>query len=85
MPYQIQFSPQAQRQLRRLPQDHQTRIVSHIDALAENPRPHGCKKLRGEENFWRIRIGDYRVIYQIRDKIAVVIVLVIGHRREIYR
>ena len=84
MGYQIQFTPQAQRQLRRLSQDLQARIAVHIDALSQNPRPPGCKKLQGEDKLWRIRIGDYRVIYTIEDSTKTVDVTRIAHRKEVY-
>jgi mRNA interferase RelE/StbE len=56
-----------------------------MEALRENPRPTTVKKLAAEENLYRIRVGDYRVVYQIRDKELIVLVVKIGHRREIYR
>jgi len=56
-----------------------------MEALTRNPRPHGVKKLSGEQNLYRIRAGDYRIIYQIRDKELVVLVLKLGHRRDVYR
>ena len=56
-----------------------------ILALAENPRPPGCLKLSGEESLWRIRVGDYRVVYQVQDAVLLVLVVKLGHRREIYR
>jgi len=83
--YQIQFSPQAQRQFRKLTQDLQNRITPHIESLGGNPRPAGCVKLHAEDDLWRIRIGDYCVVCQIRDKVSLVIVLVVRHRREVYR
>ena len=60
------------------------RVDSAILALGNDPRPTGCKKLLGEENFWRIRVGDYRVIYQILDRELVIHVIEVGHRRQIY-
>ena len=61
------------------------RVLDSIEKLAQNPRPHGCKQLQGEENLFRVRIGDYRVIYEIRDAVLFVYVLTIAHRREVYR
>ena len=61
------FKPLAERQLRRLPADTQRRIVGEAAALASNPRPPGAVKLTGAEGLWRIRIGDYRVVYEICD------------------
>lgn len=56
-----------------------------IDDLANDPRPTGCVKLAGEEALYRVRVGDYRILYQIHDRALLVVVIEIGHRREIYR
>jgi mRNA interferase RelE/StbE len=61
------------------------RFREAIDSLAENPRPPGCVKLQGHVELYRVRVGDYRIVYQIQDAILVVLVVEIGHRREIYR
>lgn len=84
-PYQIVFAPVAARQFRKLASKVRGWIAPHIDALATNPRPHGVEKLKGEEKLYRIRVGDYRVIYEIQDKEVVITVVKIGHRREVYR
>ncbi len=60
------------------------RIISHIRALAENPRPSSCRKPTGSKNDWRIRIGDYRVLYEIDEKAKAVRIIRVRHRREIY-
>ncbi len=83
--YEVYLERAAERDLRRLPVETFQRIVPHIHALAENPRPPGCRKLTGSENDWRIRIGDYRVIYEIDEGEKVVRVFRIRHRREAYR
>lgn len=68
-----------------LPQKILTPVTEAIFSLAENPRPRGCKKLKGtKQDYWRIRIGDYRVIYSIDDVIRIVDVNKVGHRRDIY-
>ena len=85
MKYQIEFTPLAERQFKGFSRDIQIRLKKKIDSLSDNPRPSGVQKLAGEEDFYRIRIGDYRVIYQIRDKILFILILKIGHRREVYR
>jgi len=85
MAYKIAFSPRADRQFRDLPQKVQARLKPRIDALTNNPRPRGVEKLQGEDNFYRIRIGDYRIIYQVQDKILLILVVKIGHRRDVYR
>ena len=63
----------------------QRSLRPHIEALANQPRPTGAKKLKGRDDLWRIRVGDYRIIYEIRDRILVVLVVRVGHRREVYR
>jgi mRNA interferase RelE/StbE len=83
--YHLEFSSRAARAFRNLPADIQRRLDPAILALAENPRPPGCVKLSGEESLWRIRVGDYRIVYQIRDDVLLVLVVKVGHRREIYR
>ena len=85
MLYSIQFTPRAQRDLSALDRAVQQRLRQHIDRLAENPFPVGAKKLRAEEPFYRIRVSDYRVIYQVKANELLVIIVKIGHRREVYR
>ncbi len=75
----------AEKDLRRLSQSLHDRIVRAINALSRNPRPPGCRKLTGSENDWRIRVGDYRVIYEIADADHIVRVNRVRHRREVYR
>ena len=82
--YQIDLLPSASRALARLDGPLKKRVSARIDALAEEPRPAGCKKLAGSD-YWRIRIGDYRTIYSIEDAKLTVLVVRIGHRREVYR
>jgi mRNA interferase RelE/StbE len=83
--YQVQIIPSALKQLSKLPTKAQRRIVAGIDALRFEPRPHGVKKLSGEEDHYRIRVGDYRVIYTIRDRELIVIVFRIADRKDVYR
>jgi mRNA interferase RelE/StbE len=82
--HRIIFKPAAQRQLAKLPRNVGERIARAIDALSDQPRPSGCKKLAGPDDLWRIRVGDYRIVYQIDDDRLVVLVTTIGHRREVY-
>ncbi len=84
MSYELTYTPRAQRAIERLPREIQKRIFRSIEALASNPRPPGSVKLTGEEAY-RIRVGDYRVIYTIYDDRLLVLIIDIGHRREIYR
>lgn len=84
MPYIVQITPPAAKELERLPPPIRALIVLRIRALADNPRPPGVKKLKGEPNGWRIRVGDYRVVYEIHDKILLVRVVRIRHRGSAY-
>lgn len=84
MPYQIILSNAASKQLRKLPTPVAQRIQAQLFELENDPRPTGCKKLVNVEA-WRIRIGDYRAIYEIHDDILIVSVIEIGHRKEIYK
>ena len=63
----------------------QKRIGKKIDSLAENPRPPGVEKLSGREDSYRVRVGDYRIIYRIHDKVLLIVIVEVGHRREVYR
>lgn len=83
--YQVLLERSAERDLRRLSADVHKRVIGAIQELATNPRPPGCRKLAGGQNDWRIRVGDYRVIYEIADAIRVVRVNRVRHRREVYR
>ena len=83
--YKVLFKPSAERALRKLPQEVQRRIVGEVATLAYDPRPAGVVKLAGDENLWRIRIGDYRVVYEIHDDRLVVLVLRVAHRKDVYR
>jgi mRNA interferase RelE/StbE len=85
MNYLIEFSKRAEKQFLALPQSVQERLIPQINALAENPRPSKIKKLVGEENQYRIRVGDYRIVYQIQDQLLLIVILKIGHRSEVYR
>ena len=85
MLYSIQFTPRAQRDFCALDRAIQQRLRRRIDRLAEDPFPVGAKKLHAEEPFYRIRVSDYRVIYQVKATELVVIVVKIDHRKEVYR
>jgi len=83
MMYQVLIEKQVQKQLDKIPEPEYSRIKSLINQLATNPRPAGCKKLKGR-NGYRIRHGNYRIIYEIKDSILSVFILAAGHRKEIY-
>lgn len=83
--YGVEFRPAAFKQLQGLGHRERRRIVRRIEALAEDPRPGGVRKLADSDSTYRIRIGDYRVIYDVLDDRLLVLVVKVGHRRDIYR
>ena len=83
--YRIEFTSAAARQVRKLERPVRTRLLNAIETLARSPRLDGVKKLASTENAWRIRVGDYRIIYSIEDEVLVVTVVRVAHRREVYR
>lgn len=83
--YRVEISSPALRALAALPADAKARITREIEALAAQPRPPGVKPLRGRERLWRLRVGVYRVVYQVNDAARLVRVVVVGHRRDVYR
>ncbi|MBN1507920.1 MAG: type II toxin-antitoxin system RelE/ParE family toxin [Sedimentisphaerales bacterium] len=82
--YRLEITPSAAKELSRIPRKDLRRIVARIQTLADDPRPSGSKKLCAQEKY-RIRQGDYRVLYQIEDDAPVVCVVKIAHRRDVYR
>lgn len=85
MRYRIEFSPKAERQFKTLPKEIQIRLKHRIDTLAVNPFPRSVKRLSAEEDLYRIRTGDYRIIYQVQGKALLILILKLGHRKEVYR
>ena len=86
MTSRIEFRPAALRDFKSLPRDVLDRVSRKISALAENPRPSGVEKLAGsEEHLYRIRVGDYRILYAIQEKVLLIIIIKVRHRREVYR
>jgi mRNA interferase RelE/StbE len=83
--YRIEVSGTADRQIRTLPRADQLRVIRVIQALATDPRPPGCRKLSGYNDVFRVRIGRLRVLYTIEDRRLVIIVLKVGHRKDVYR
>jgi len=83
--YQIELTPAARRDLKSVPARVRKQIDKRILALAENPYPPGSKKLRGVEGLHRVRVGDYRILYIVEAKRLVVVIVTIGHRRDVYR
>lgn len=84
-PYRIEIKLSARKALAALPLPAQRRVQTKIDGLATNPRPTGVKQLKGPERFLRVRVGDYRIIYQVLERVLVVLVIRIAHRRDAYR
>ncbi len=85
MSYKVEFSKAASKQFKKLPVNLQGRIQIKIDELATEPRPDGVKKLKDRENAYRIKVGDYRILYKIIDDILLITVIKIGHRKDVYR
>jgi mRNA interferase RelE/StbE len=84
MTYRIALSPMAARQLRKLNAQVRRRIQAALDLLAEQPRPPSATRLVGGAGEWRVRTGDYRIVYEIADERLLILVLRVGHRREVY-
>ncbi len=84
MTYQVRLAPAAVRQLRKLDPPGRRRVQAAIDLLAEDPRPPGARQLVGGAGEWRVRTGDFRIIYDIRDGDLLVLVVKVGHRRDVY-
>ena len=82
--YEVIISSHAERELRRLDRSTKNRILPAALALADNPRPHGCLKVKAEGRLWRIRVGDWRIGYEIDDEKHRVKIVTVGHRREFY-
>jgi mRNA interferase RelE/StbE len=85
MAYAIEFVPSAKRQLEKLSREVQLKLNQRIGSLSLDPHPIGSRKLKGSDELWRIRASDYRVIYEVREKTLVVLVVRVAHRREVYR
>ena len=83
--YEVYLEKAAENDLKRLPTTTFHRIIPHIKALAGDPRPAGCRKLTASKNDWRIRTGDYRILYEIDEKAKAVRIMRVRHRREVYR
>ncbi len=84
MRYSVEVAPAAVRQIKKLDRAFQQRILAAIERLAEDPRPPGCLKLSGRSDVYRIRVADFRVLYAIVDERLIVLVLKVGHRRDVY-
>ena len=85
MKYRIEFKSSAAKALRKIPKSDQKRIARKIDSLSENLPDSAITKMKGDNPFHRIRVGDYRIIYEIQGDILLIVILKIGHRKEVYR
>lgn len=85
MTYPVQVAPSAARQLSKFDAPARRRVQAAIELLAEDPRPTGARKLVGGGGEWRVRTGDYRIVYESDDGVLLVLVVAVGHRREIHR
>ena len=83
--YNILISATAEKVLKKIPKKDRIRIVQLIQTLAISPVPQGARKLMGEQNIYRVRQGNYRVIYELKNKKLIILILKIGHRKDIYR
>lgn len=83
MTYEVRLARRARRSLESLERREQQRIRAALDLLAANPRPPNCVALRGEDSVYRVRVGDYRIVYEVIDDVLLVHVVRIGHRREV--
>jgi len=83
--YQVKVAEEAARFIRKQDKRIQRQIINNIRELAKNPRPQGCKKLQGYKELYRIRSGNYRIVYNIKEKMLLVLVVRVAHRKDIYR
>jgi mRNA interferase RelE/StbE len=83
--YRVELVPSAARAFRKLDDRTRLRVQRKIESLADDPRPPGAKLLSAEERIYRLRAGDFRILYQVNDKVLVILVIAIGHRRDVYR
>lgn len=81
--YKIEIKRSAQKEIKKLPDTVLKRVVEKITSLAQDPRPDGCKKLSGEEKY-RVRVGDYRILYSIKDDVLLIYVVKVAHRKDVY-
>lgn len=82
--YQVFVQPSAQKEIEKLPKSAQAKVLKALVALGENPRPANCKKLVGTDS-WRVRLGEYRIVYWIEDNILSVEVVRVAHRKDVYK
>jgi mRNA interferase RelE/StbE len=84
MDWQVQIERKAQKKLDKIPNPYKDNIIKAIENLANKPLPHNCKKLKGVLDLWRVRVGPYRIVYQIHESKFIILIIRIGHRRDVY-
>lgn len=82
--YRITALPAVDKDLDRLGRSVERRIAARIDALASNPRPSGVEPIAGKPGYYRVRVGDYRIVYSVDDRAEMITIVIVGHRRDIY-
>jgi mRNA interferase RelE/StbE len=82
--FAVEFTTASAREIRKLPKDVRSKVLNAIETLSGDPRPRGARKLVGEDIAWRLRTGDYRIIYEIVDTTLTITVVRVAHRREVY-
>ena len=87
MKYQIEITEKIEKKVTKLPKKDKERIIEAIDSLTGNPRPDNCKKLKGNNKppLYRIRAGNYRIVYSIQDEVLLILVVEVGHRKDVYK
>ena len=85
MPYRLEIKDSARKQIARLSRPDQRRVMAAIADLADTPRPDGVRKIVGADNACRIRVGDYRIVYEVADRVLTVYVVRVAHRKDVYR
>jgi mRNA interferase RelE/StbE len=83
--YEVKLARRAERSLGTMERREQQRIRAALDLLADNPRPPNCVAMQGEDSAYRVRVGDYRIVYEVLDAVLLIQVVRVGHRREVYR
>jgi mRNA interferase RelE/StbE len=85
MVWKVEIERKAQKSLKKIPDPYKTNLIEQIDHLTSDPRPKGCTKLKGSSpELWRVRVGTYRIVYQIKDDKLLVLIIRIGHRSDVY-
>jgi mRNA interferase RelE/StbE len=82
--YSVEVAPAAVRQIKKLDRAVQRKILARIERLADAPRPPGCVKLSGRDDIYRVRMADFRILYSVADATLIILVLKVGHRRDVY-